>query len=970
MKQYRSYIILLIALLSVHTAFSAIRYVKDIASGTGDGSSWANASNQLQVIINASGSGDEVWVAEGTYYPTNTLDRNIAFSMKNGVSIYGGFVGTESLLSGRDWTLHPTILSGDIGILGNNSDNSYHVVSNSGLNLSALLDGFRISNGNANYSNVAHGGGMYNSGSSPKVVNCTFSSNFGFRFGGGMSNVSSSAPNLTNCLFTSNSSRLYGGGMYNNNSSPVCSNCTFVSNFLTNSGGGAGMYNEHNSSPTLNTCTFTSNSGAHVGGGVSNYYLSSPTLNNCTFSNNSAHQGGGLQNYESCSPHLTNCTFKNNTGEEGGGIWTGGAAWTSTPVFTNCIFSSNTATKGGGAFSYGSPTPATFINCIFNNNSAQYGGALYNYSYAKSALINCTLFQNTGTTAGGGINSDIYSIINIKNSILWDHGTEIVGDGTVTYSISNSIVQGASIYPGIGNLNLNPLVISSSNLQLQTCSPAIDAGLDASNTLTTDFGGNPRKTDAIPGGQTIDMGAFEYQGIAINVYYKDQDGDGYGNLMLTKDTCIAPSGYVVNGNDCDDNNPAIHPAVADNNCNGIDENCDGVADDGYIAAGCLTCKDGIELNSSQTWYLDADGDGYTAFSKVSCDSPGAGYTTAVKVFGECNDSDPGIHPGALDQNCNGIDENCDGVADDGYIAAGCLTCQDGIELNSSQTWYLDADGDGYASSSMVACSPPGGSYTTALRILGDCNDSIAGIHPGAMDIPCNLVDEDCSGGEVPCNTCLVGDLDNDGICDDVDNCKLPNPLQLDADCDGVGDPCDQCPGGNDQVDFNQDGKPDCAYFININQVSPSWRCGNKKDKVMICHIPPGNPNSRQTLCVSPNAVAVHLSHGDYIGPCDNATCVNSVNSVYPMHQTQAKIDSWNLFPNPAQNSFRISTSSPELLSGEVNVYNSFGQKVYTSNVLSINSGSGYNIRELLPGLYVVTLTFGQTMESKKLMISK
>ena len=74
------------------------RYVKVTASGNGDGSSWLNASGNLQGIINASVSGDEVWVAFGSYQPVNRG----SFIMKEGVKIYGGFKATENTLAERE----------------------------------------------------------------------------------------------------------------------------------------------------------------------------------------------------------------------------------------------------------------------------------------------------------------------------------------------------------------------------------------------------------------------------------------------------------------------------------------------------------------------------------------------------------------------------------------------------------------------------------------------------------------------------------------------------------------------------------------------------------------------------------------------------------------------------------------------------------------------------------------------------
>lgn len=105
-----------------------IHYVKPTASGTGDGSSWANASADLKAMINASAGGDEVWVAAGTYKPTTDNNPYTSFSMAQGVAIYGGFAGIETQRSERDWATNETILSGDIGVQGVKSDNTYHVV--------------------------------------------------------------------------------------------------------------------------------------------------------------------------------------------------------------------------------------------------------------------------------------------------------------------------------------------------------------------------------------------------------------------------------------------------------------------------------------------------------------------------------------------------------------------------------------------------------------------------------------------------------------------------------------------------------------------------------------------------------------------------------------------------------------------------------------------------------------------------
>lgn len=64
----------------------ATRHVKPVASGSGNGSSWANASGDLGAMLNASAAGDEVWVAAGTYDPGS--NRAATFTIKGGVALH------------------------------------------------------------------------------------------------------------------------------------------------------------------------------------------------------------------------------------------------------------------------------------------------------------------------------------------------------------------------------------------------------------------------------------------------------------------------------------------------------------------------------------------------------------------------------------------------------------------------------------------------------------------------------------------------------------------------------------------------------------------------------------------------------------------------------------------------------------------------------------------------------------------
>lgn len=147
------------------------------ASGTKSGMNWSNAFTSLPLaFVNAGYCPiDEIWVAEGVYYPTTGTQRGIALMPPSNVKIYGGFAGGEGQLAARDWVLNETYLSGDIGNIGVITDNSYHVVNLSNTSGDGLLDGFIIESGNANIINATSGfgGGIYNRKGSSQVQNYT-----------------------------------------------------------------------------------------------------------------------------------------------------------------------------------------------------------------------------------------------------------------------------------------------------------------------------------------------------------------------------------------------------------------------------------------------------------------------------------------------------------------------------------------------------------------------------------------------------------------------------------------------------------------------------------------------------------------------------------------------------------------------------------------------------------------------------
>ncbi len=208
-------------------------------------------------------SGDELWVRAGRYKPTTGADRTATFQLRSGIKLYGGFGGGETSLTERDPAANVTILNGNIGAADDNSDNSYHVVTGSGTDSTAELDGFTVEAGNANGASSPDnkGGGMYSDSGNPTLRNITFTGNHASDSGGGLFMWNSSLA-LTGVTFSGNSAP-WGGGIYADSSNPTLANVTFSGNSAER---GGGMYS-FNGNPTLTHVTFGGNSAQSAQGG-------------------------------------------------------------------------------------------------------------------------------------------------------------------------------------------------------------------------------------------------------------------------------------------------------------------------------------------------------------------------------------------------------------------------------------------------------------------------------------------------------------------------------------------------------------------------------------------------------------------------------------------------------------------------------------------------------------------------------
>lgn len=242
-----------------------IRYVKP--SGTnGDGTSWETASTYLQKMIDElAGLGEEgeVWVAGGTYIPDQSLcqllnisndnnEKHKCFLLRNKVYVYGGFEGTETERSERDWVENPTVLDG-LGKI-------YHVVVSTGdTGEEACLDGFVIKGGKADgHGNITygselyyygHGGGIYINNSSPILAHLIIHDNYSEQGGGGIF-LYVSKSTIVNCLLYNNEARTNrgatGAGIYSSDSHISIINSTIAHNKADQYGSGIDIVDDNN----------------------------------------------------------------------------------------------------------------------------------------------------------------------------------------------------------------------------------------------------------------------------------------------------------------------------------------------------------------------------------------------------------------------------------------------------------------------------------------------------------------------------------------------------------------------------------------------------------------------------------------------------------------------------------------------------------------------------------------------------
>jgi len=496
----------------------------------------------IQAAILSAGIGDEIIVAQGTYF------ENI------------DFIGKAIIVRSSDPT-NPAVVALTIIDAGNSGRG---VTFSNGESSNTLFGGFTITNGDE-----TNGGGIFCQNTSPTISNCVLNRNSATISGGGMYNSLGASPTITNCSFTNNTAN-NGAGMFNSQSHPTVINCKFTTN--VSAFGGGGMFNS-DSSPDVVGCTFLANSANGAigvvagGGGMLNINLagqdSNPTVTNCEFlANVAVLNGGGMLNHIGSNPLVSGCVFNGNMADGNGGGMINTFESLTFPGMnssvTNCVFNRNFAGISGGGMFIEPLAQATVTNCQFTGNTAVVAGGGIFCSVPIDfdvRVTNCTFYENTASVGGGMAIDDGVKGALVTGSIFWnDHPDAIdILNGTSS-AISACIIQGALPAGSIGggNIDADPKFVDAvgvdgiagtldDDLRLLPGSPGIDAGRnpqirpdvsdvdddgDVTEPIPLDLHGSPRFVDdpatmntgfgsicpICSGGplSKSDIGAFEY----------------------------------------------------------------------------------------------------------------------------------------------------------------------------------------------------------------------------------------------------------------------------------------------------------------------------------------------------------------------------------------------------------------------------------------------------------------------------
>lgn len=505
-------------------ASAQVTYVDATAGGAGTGTSWTDAYVDLQPALASTSSG-EVWVAAGTYHPGPAGARTATFALQSGVQLYGGFAGGETSVAQRDVAAHETILSGDInqddtygtGLnwwqfnWNGNAGNSYHVVTGTGADATAVLDGFTILAGVGADPANHRGGGLLVLGGSPTLRNTTFRYNaVGF---GSAAYLDDCGSTFESCMIRDGYTCNCGAGGWTSGvvatgtSDVTFIGCTFFNHYYVSSqsqGRGAALNLDFGTQGTVIDCRFEKNQTGNfypIGGGTARgaglNAHGDVVVDRCVFVDNFAHAGAGMTAWGDAI--VTNSVFTQNravTHPESGGIDVGD--------------------YGAGLLTVGSGSNTIEItNCTFVDNNCSKGAGMALLSASVAKVRNCVVYDNYANPPEPG------------EDTIWILKQNLTGNYDIAYSDVEGLLQtepgedppNPANFPGC--IDTDPMLVGSAADAASPAagSPCIDAGDSGAlaTGLDLDVIGAPRRVDDAATADTgvgpapvVDMGAFEF----------------------------------------------------------------------------------------------------------------------------------------------------------------------------------------------------------------------------------------------------------------------------------------------------------------------------------------------------------------------------------------------------------------------------------------------------------------------------
>ncbi len=377
-------------------------YVNAAATGGGTGLSWNDSFTDLQPALDAAQSSNaEIWVAAGQYRPTRRTEpddpRSATFQLVDGVSLYGGFAGTEGSVDERDIDANPTIFTGDLhGDDGpdftNYGENAYHVVTAKNLESTTAFDGLTVTGGHAESRDffTSRGGGMYVEDAYPEIRNCMF------------------ARNLGEWVHTNVATGFVGGSAlfilqehgYPDYPPMHISHSRFTGNKAIGGGPAVGFYGPgYLGTVTYTDCTFHDN----IGYGAFSAFEGSHTFRFCAFYDNaSATTGSAMYVHAGYRDEtvIEHCRFERNTARSGGAVVVQGGQQV---MITDSVFVDNEAETGVGALGIDRAEMIELSDCEFRGNSGADGGGANLDAYYLTTLRRCRFVDNTAVWWAGGL---------------------------------------------------------------------------------------------------------------------------------------------------------------------------------------------------------------------------------------------------------------------------------------------------------------------------------------------------------------------------------------------------------------------------------------------------------------------------------------------------------------------------------------------------------------------------------------